>query len=50
MMAHLDSGEGRAPEEANKIGQRQVSSTGCSYADGVLIPANAKHGRFIDQE
>lgn len=50
MMARLDSGEGHAPEEAKKAGQKPLTSTGCGYADGVLIPALAKYGRFIDQE
>jgi hypothetical protein len=50
MMARLDSGEGHAPEDAKKAGQKPITSTGCGYADGVLIPALAKHGRFIDQE
>lgn len=50
MLARLDAGEGHAPEEAKKAGQKPVASTGCSYADSVLIPALTKHGRFIDQE
>jgi hypothetical protein len=50
MLAHLECGEGHAPEEARKTGQKPISATGCSYADGVLIPALAKHGRFVDQE
>jgi Uncharacterized protein conserved in bacteria C-term(DUF2220) len=50
MLVRLDTGEGHAPEEAKKAGQKPISSTGCGYADSVLIPALAKHGRFIDQE
>jgi hypothetical protein len=50
MLARLGAGEGHCPEEAKKAGQKPVASTGCCYADGVLIPALAKHGRFIDQE
>ena len=50
MVVRLDTGEGHAPEEAKKTGQKPISSTGCSYADGVLIPALTKYGRFIDQE
>jgi hypothetical protein len=50
MLVRLDAGEGHAPEEAKKAGQKPILSTGCSYADSVLIPALAKHGRFIDQE
>jgi hypothetical protein len=48
--ARLDTGEGHAPEEAKKAGQKPILSTGCSFADRVLIPALAKYGRFIDQE
>jgi hypothetical protein len=50
MVVRLATGEGHAPEEARKVGQKPILSTGCSYADSVLIPALAKHGRFIDQE
>jgi hypothetical protein len=50
MLGRLEAGDGHAPEEARKAGQNPISSTGCSYADGVLIPALVKHGRFIDQE
>jgi hypothetical protein len=50
MLVRLETGEGHAPEEAKKGGQKPISSTGCSYADSVLIPALAKYGRFIDQE
>jgi hypothetical protein len=50
MLARLDAGEGHAPAEAKKTGQQSILSTGCSYADRVLIPALARHGRFIDQE
>jgi hypothetical protein len=50
MLVRLEAGEGHAPEEAKKAGQKPTSSTGCSYADGILIPALAKHGLFIDQE
>ncbi|MFQ3451774.1 DUF2220 family protein [Bradyrhizobium sp. UFLA01-814] len=50
MLVRLDAGEGHVPAEARKAGQKPVLSTGCRYADSVLIPALAKHGRFIDQE
>lgn len=50
MLARLGAGEGHDPEEARKSGQRSIAATGCPYADGFLIPALAKHGRFIDQE
>jgi hypothetical protein len=50
MLVRLDAGEGHAPEEAKKAGQKPILSTGCSYADSIVIPALVKHGRFIDQE
>jgi energy-coupling factor transporter ATP-binding protein EcfA2 len=50
MLVRLDAGEGHVPEEAKKAGQKPILSTGCSYADSVLIPSLVKHGRFIDQE
>jgi hypothetical protein len=50
MVVRLDAGEGHAPDEAKKTGQKPILSTGCTYADSVLIPALAKHGRFVDQE
>jgi hypothetical protein len=50
MLGRLEADEGHTPDQARKTGQKPISSTGCSYADGVLIPALAKHGRFIDQE
>jgi hypothetical protein len=49
-LVRLETGEGHAPEEAKKGGQKPISSAGYSYADSVLIPALAKYGRFIDQE
>jgi hypothetical protein len=50
MLARLENGEGHAPEEARKTGQKPVASTGCPYADGILIPALDTVGRFVDQE
>jgi hypothetical protein len=50
MLVRLDAGEGHVPTEARKAGQKPILSTGCRYADSVLIPALARHGRFIDQE
>lgn len=50
MLAQLEAGEGHLPEEARKSGQRPIASTGCAFADDVLLPALAKHGRFVDQE
>jgi hypothetical protein len=50
MLVRLNTGEGHAAEEAKKTGQKPIQSTGCRYADSVLIPALVEHGRFIDQE
>lgn len=50
MLVRLKAGEGHAPEEARKVGQKAILSTGCRYADTLLIPALEKYGRFIDQE
>lgn len=50
MLAQLEAGEGHLPEEARKSGQRPLVSTGCAFADDVLLPALAKYGRFVDQE
>lgn len=50
MLAHLIGGEGHAPGESRKRGQRTVEFTGCEWADAHLIPALASTGRFLDQE
>jgi len=50
MLAVLLAGGGHSPEAAEKQGQRPLASSGCAYADGQLIPAMAKVGRYIDQE
>jgi hypothetical protein len=50
MVALLDNGQGHDPEQAGKQAQQPVERTGCEYADQVLIPAIAKHLRFVDQE
>lgn len=50
MRAGLLEGLGHSPEAAEKQGQRPISSTGCPYADGELIPALAQTGRYLDQE
>jgi hypothetical protein len=44
------SGGGHAPEAANKERQTDPGSTGCAYADEVLLPALRRFGRFVDQE
>lgn len=50
MVAALQDGQGHSPEAAEKQGQRHIASTGCSYADGQLLPALERTGRFLDQE
>jgi hypothetical protein len=50
MLARLNAGEGHDPDESRKSGQKPIASTGCPYADGLLIPALVKHERFVDQE
>lgn len=44
------SGGGHAPEAANKERQTDPGTTGCAYADGVLLTALRSFGRFVDQE
>lgn len=50
MLTSLQEGQGHTPEAADKRGQQPVAQTGCRIADGLLIPALASSGGFIDQE
>jgi hypothetical protein len=50
MVKRLLAGDGHLPGEGGKTLQREVESTGCAYADGVLIPAIKRVGLFVDQE
>lgn len=50
MLRHLEAGHGHAPEVAVKGEQTDPGSTGCPYADQVLLPAIRAHGAFVDQE
>lgn len=43
-------GGGHAPGAANKERQTDPGTTGCGYADGVLLNALRSSGRFVDQE
>jgi len=43
-------GDGHAPDAAGKTGQAVVESTGCRYADDVLLPALHRTRVFVDQE
>ena len=46
----LESGGGHSVEQAAKQGQSDPGTSGCSYADQVLLPALRTHRRFVDQE
>lgn len=46
----LSAGHGHAPEAAGKERQGDPGTTGCAYADGVLLPLMRQSGRFVDQE
>ena len=50
LLDRLHAGHSHAPEEARKGGQSDPGATGCSYADGILLPALRESGRFVDQE
>ncbi|SHG25027.1 hypothetical protein SAMN04487965_3618 [Microbulbifer donghaiensis] len=50
LLDRLRAGGGHLPEQAGKQGQKSISSTGCEYADRVLIPAIRASGRYVDQE
>lgn len=50
MLKELEAGGGHTAEEAGKGTQRQVTSTGCVYADRALLPALKTTGKFVDQE
>lgn len=50
LLQRLESGQGHAAEQAGKEKQTDPGSTGCEYADQVLLPAIRKHNVFIDQE
>jgi len=49
LLERLQNGEGHLPEDADKQQQIDPGSTGCPYADTVLLPAMRRFG-FIDQE
>lgn len=50
LLSFLASGGGHAPETANKERQADPETTGCAYADKVLLTALRSAGRFVDQE
>ncbi|MGE5465653.1 MAG: Wadjet anti-phage system protein JetD domain-containing protein [Methanocella sp.] len=42
--------DGHSPRQAGKERQIDPATTGCPYADGVLLPAMRTSNRFVDQE
>lgn len=50
MLELLESGGGHSDEQAAKQGQSDPGTSGCSYADQILLPALRTHRRFVDQE
>jgi hypothetical protein len=50
LLALLAAGLGHAPEAADKANQKPPESTGCPYADKVLLPILMTGRRFVDQE
>lgn len=50
LLTVLASGGGHVPDSANKERQADPESTGCAYADEVLLTALRGAGRFVDQE
>lgn len=50
LLSVIASGGGHMPEAANKERQADPETTGCAYADEVLLTALRSVGRFVDQE
>lgn len=50
LLSVIASGGGHVPEAANKERQADPETTGCAYADEVLLTALRSVGRFVDQE
>ncbi len=50
MLELLRADEGHEPDIADKTEQSDPGTTGCEYADRVLLPQMRRSGRFIDQE
>lgn len=46
----LLAGHGHTARQAGKAGQSDPGTTGCAFADSVLLPALRSRQRFIDQE
>ena len=50
LTASLAAGGGHLPQAAGKERQGDPGTTGCVYADDILLPLMRQHGRFVDQE
>ena len=50
LLSALEANRGHSPQSADKQGQRAIATTGCPYADEVLLPALRRSGQFVDQE
>ena len=50
LLQSLREVQGHAPLESDKQGPAPLNTTGCPYADNVLIPELRVTGRFVDQE
>lgn len=50
MLELLRADEGHEPDIADKAEQSDPGTTGCEYADRLLLPQMRLSGRFIDQE
>ena len=50
MLEQLQKGHGHAAAMVDKQAQMDPDTTGCLYADTVLLPAMREHQAFVDQE
>lgn len=50
LLSVITSGGGHMPEAANKERQADPETTGCAYADEILLTVLRGVGRFVDQE
>lgn len=50
MLSHIKSGKGHTAEQSGKSGQLDPGTTGCEYADEILLPHLRQKKLFTDQE
>jgi hypothetical protein len=50
LLKSVEEGYGHEPVAVGKENQRDPGTTGCAYADNVLLPKMREIGRFMDQE